>query len=153
MNEIVLMFHVVFGTGCILAALWVFVDVLHASEANAARVRGVSRAAAISMWLSFIVGGWWYVVSYPADKAIILGGPWRFAHSYFMETKEHLVILLLLMATWLPIAASNNLAANKAARRLVLWSCAGIVLLALLAEGHGAMIAAGVKMGLIARGH
>jgi hypothetical protein len=153
MNEVILMAHVVFGVGCLLAAVWVFVDVLNASEANLLRIRHVSRAAALFMWAAFFIGGYWYVVSYHTDKAVILAGPWPFAHSFFMETKEHLVIMLLLLTTYLPIAAGNNLAVNKDARRLVLWVAAGIVLLALLVEGHGAVIATGVKLGLMAKPH
>src|SRR5215472_7893365 len=130
MNEIILMAHVVFGVGCLLAAVWLFVDVLHASEGNLVRVRRVSWAAAALMWAAFVIAGYWYVVSYPADKAIILKGPWPAAHNFFMETKEHLVIMLLLLTTYLPIAASNDLAANKDARRLMLWLTAGIALLA-----------------------
>jgi len=153
MTEIILMAHVLFGVACVVTAVWLFVDVLHASEANRKRIRILSRAAAVFMWLAFLVGGYWYVVFYPADKALILKGPWPFAHSYFMETKEHLVILLLLLATFLPIAASNNLATNPAARRLVLWLTAGIALLGLMIEGHGAVIAMGVKVALLAGQH
>jgi hypothetical protein len=132
MREIILMLHVLFGMLCILASLWVFVDVLNANEKNLRRIQWLSLAAAVCMWLAFVVGGYWYVVDYPADKAIILKGPWPFAHKYFMETKEHLVIMLLLLVTYLPIAASNNLAANKDARRLVLWVAALIPLLGLM---------------------
>jgi len=153
LNEIILMTHVLFGVGCLLAAVWLFVDVLHASAANQVRIRRLSLAAAGFMWAAFIIAGYWYVVLYPADKAIILKGPWPFAHSFFMETKEHLVIMLLMLATYLPIAARNDLAANPGARRLMLWLTAGIALLALLVEGHGAVIAAGVKMGLLAQPH
>jgi len=145
------MTHVLFGVGCVLAAVWVFVDALNACESNLKRIQWVSRASAVFMWLSFLVGGYWYVVFYPADKAIILKGPWPFAHEYFMETKEHLVILLLLLATYLPIAASNPLAANREARRLVLWLAALILLLGLIIEGHGAIIAMGVKVALLAK--
>jgi predicted membrane channel-forming protein YqfA (hemolysin III family) len=103
------------------------------------------------MWISFLIGGYWYVVFYPADKAIIVKGPWPFAHEYFMETKEHLVIILLMLATYLPIAASNNLAANQEARRLVLWVAGITPLLGLMIEGHGAIIAMGVKVALLAK--
>ncbi len=147
------MAHVLFGVGCILASVWVFVDVLNAGPANLPRIRKMSLAAAVSMWLAFVIGGYWYVVLYPADKAVILKGPWPFAHSYFMETKEHLVIMLLLLVTYLPIAAANDLAANPAARRLVLWVAALIPLLGLMIEGHGAVIAMGVKAGLLSQTH
>ena len=150
MTEIILMVHVLFGVACMVAAVWLFVDVLHANEANLIRIRRMSLAAAVFMWLAFLIAGYWYVVFYHADKAVILKGPWPFAHSYFMETKEHLVIMLLLLVTYLPIAAANNLAANRDARRLVLWLTAGIALLALMVEGHGAIVAMGVKMGLLA---
>ena len=153
MNEIILMVHVLFGVGCIIAAVWVFVDVLNASESNLSRIKWMSRASAIFMWLAIFFGGYWYVVFYKVDKAIILKGPWPFAHNFFMESKEHLVIMLLLLATYLPVAASNNLAGNKDARRLVLWVAAMVPLLGLMIEGHGAIIAMGVKVALEAGQH
>jgi hypothetical protein len=151
MNELLLMTHVFFGVACVLAALWVFVDVLNATEANQNRIRWMSRAAAVFMWIAFFVGGYWYVVFYSADKTVILKGPWPFAHKYFMETKEHLVIMLLMLATYLPVVAAGNLAANKDARRLALWISGIIPLLGLLMEGHGAIIAMGVKVALLAK--
>jgi len=153
MTELVLMTHVLFGVACLVTTLWVFVEVLNISEANQDRVRKMSRAAAIFMWLAFLIAGYWYVFFYKVDKAIILKGPWPFAHSFFMETKEHLVILLLLLVTYLPVAVSNNLSANKDARRVVLWVAGLVVLLALMMEGEGAMIAMGVKVGLLAGNH
>ena len=113
MIEIILMAHVFFGVACLITAVWVFVDVLNVSEANQYRIRLMSWASAVFMWLAFLIGGYWYVVCYKADKAVILQGPWPFAHNFFMETKEHLVIVLLLLATYLPIAAANNLLASK----------------------------------------
>jgi predicted membrane channel-forming protein YqfA (hemolysin III family) len=151
MKEIILLGHVLFGVGCLLATIWLFVDVLNAHEGNLVRIRWMSRAAAAFLWLAFVIGGYWYVVDYKTDKAVILKGPWPFAHNFFMETKEHFVITLLLLATYLPIAASNNLAVNKEARRLVLCVTALIAVLALMAEGHGAIIAMGVRMGLLAK--
>ena len=153
MKEILLLAHVLFGVACLVASVWLFVDILHANDANRKRIRRLSLAAAVFMWLAFFIGGYWYVVFYHTDKAIILAGPWPFAHSYFMETKEHLVILLLLLVTYLPIVAANNLAANADARRLALWVTAGVALLALMVEGHGAIVAMGVKMGLLAQTH
>ena len=153
MNELALMAHVMFGVACLVTTLWVFVDVLNVSEANQGRICKMSCAAAVFMWLAFLIAGYWYVFSYPADKAIILKGPWPFAHNFFMETKEHLVILLLMLVTYLPIAAAGNLSSNKDARRVVLWVAGLVVLLALTMEGEGATIAMGVKMGLLAAHH
>jgi hypothetical protein len=151
MIELLLMAHVLFGVACVVTTLWVFVDALNVSASNQARVRRMSCAAAVFMWLAFVIAGYWYVFDYPADKAIILKGPWPFAHRFFMETKEHLVILLLLLTTFLPVAAAGNLAANRDARRVVLWVAGLIVVLGLVAEGNGGIISMGVKVGLLAR--
>jgi hypothetical protein len=150
MNEVILMAHVFFGVSCLLATLWVFVDVLNVREANQTRIRVVSWAAAVFMWLSFLIAGYWYVVFYKVDKAVILKGPWPFAHDFVMESKEHLVIMLLLLATFLPIATVNDLM-NKEARRVALWVAGIIVPLALMMEGAGGIIAIGVKVGLMAK--
>jgi uncharacterized membrane protein YwaF len=151
MNEIILMLHVLFGVVCIVAGVWVFVDTLHVSGANVLRIRRLAWVIAAAMWLGYLFAGYWYVNDYPADKAVILKGPWPFAHNFFMETKEHVVIMLLLLATYLPIAAANDLAANRDARKLVLWVTALVALTALTAEGMGAIIAMGVKVGLESR--
>jgi uncharacterized membrane protein YwaF len=153
MNELILMTHVMFGVACLITTLWIFVDVLNVSATNQSRIRKLSWMAAVFMWVAFLIAGYWYVTAYGADKAIIMKGPWPFAHSFFMETKEHLVILLLLLVTYLPIAAANNLATNKDARRVVLCVAGLVVLLALTMEGEGATIAMGVKMGLLAAHH
>jgi hypothetical protein len=67
-----------------------------------------------------------------------------------MEMKEHVVIMLLLLTTFLPIVVSNNLAANKAARKLALWVVGLIVLVGVAMDGAGAIIGIGVKVGLMA---
>ncbi len=56
MNEILLMAHVFFGVTCILASVWVFVDVLNAgaNPANGGRIKLISVAAAVAMWFAFI---------------------------------------------------------------------------------------------------
>lgn len=153
MKELILISHVALGVVCIIATVWVFVDALNARAENLGRIRWMSRLAAACMWLAFVAGGYWYVVDYKVDKAVILKGPWPFAHSLFMETKEHFVITLLLVATYLPIAAANNLAENPGARRLVLCVAALMVVLGLMAEGNGGVIAMGVKMGLLGQPH
>jgi hypothetical protein len=150
-NEVILMAHVFFGVLCLLASVWIFVDVLHASEANVGRIRKLSLGIAVVMWLAYLAAGFWYVTYYSADKAVILKGPWPFSHNLFMETKEHVVIMLLLLATYLPLAAANDLVRSRAARTLVLWVSGLFGLIAFSAEGMGAMVAMGVKVGLEAK--
>jgi hypothetical protein len=149
MREVILLLHVVFGVLCMLGSVWIFVDVLNARTANLGRIRALSLGVATTMWLAIIVAGYWYLTFYAADKKVILAGPWPAAHDFFMETKEHLVITLLLLATFLPIAAANNLAENHGARRVMLWTSALTALLALAADGMGGIIALGAKLGLM----
>jgi len=149
MTEVILMTHVLFGMLCIVTAVWVFVDVLNAKEANQGLIKTMSIAVAVFMWLAYLIGGYWYVVFYGADKAFILKGPWPFAHSFFMEMKEHVVIMLLLLTSFLPIVASNNVAINKAARKVTLWVVGLIVLVGMAMDGAGAIIGIGVKVALL----
>ena len=150
-SDVILMTHVLFGMLCIVTSVWVFVDVLHASEANQARIRTMSLAVALFMWLAYFIGGYWYVVFYSTDKALILKGPWPFAHNFFMEMKEHVALMLLLLATYLPIAASSNLFSNKSARSVVLCVAGLIVLIGMTLDGSGAIIGMGAKVALLAK--
>lgn len=149
MTEVILMAHVFFGMLCIVTSVGLFFDVLNANTGNQRRIINLSIAAAVFMWLAYLLGGYWYLVFYAADKAVILKGPWPFAHRFFMEMKEHVVIMLLLMATFLPIVASNNLVTHKAARKLMLWVVGLVVLIGVAMDGSGAIIGIGAKVGLI----
>ena len=150
-QELILLLHPTFGALAILASVWVFAEALNNSEASQWRIRAVSLAGALLMWLSYLLGGYWYVRYYGADKALINAGPWPFAHSFFMETKEHLFFSLLLLATYLPLAAFSLTAGKSQGRGLVLWVAAWIVLLGLSMEGAGAFISMGVKVALLAK--
>jgi hypothetical protein len=150
-NEMILMLHPTFGVLAVICSVWVFVEALNASEANAARIRNAGVLAAVLMWLAYVVGGYWYVVYYGADKAIINAGPWPYSHSFFMETKEHVFLMLLLLATFLAIAVQGNVARSKASRSLVLWISGLVVLMGLAMEGAGAFISMGVKVALLAK--
>jgi hypothetical protein len=148
-NNVFLLIHPALGGLAMLTAFWVFVDTLNVSEASLSRIKNISILCAVLMWLTYIIGGYWYVVYYAPDKAIIKAGPWPFAHGFFMETKEHVFLMLLLLATYLPIAASGNLVTSKAARKVVLWVAGLIVPISLSMEGSGAIISIAVKIGLL----
>jgi hypothetical protein len=150
-HNVILLLHVLFGVLCLIGSLWVFVDALNATEGNLSRIRRMSVAVAIAMWIAYLIAGYWYIVFYAPDKAVILKGPWPFAHNVLMETKEHLVMMLLLLATYLPIAARGRLASSAAARTVVLWTSSLVFSLALVADSFGAIIAMGVKVALLAK--
>ena len=138
--------HAGFGLLVILAGVWLFQEALHVNPSNMERIRTASLFVAACMWLTFVVAGYWYVNYYAPDKALILKGPWPFAHDFFMETKEHVVLMLLLLATFLPIVARNNLVENVGARKIFLDVAGLIVLIGIAMEGSGGIISMGVKL-------
>jgi hypothetical protein len=148
-SDLLLLMHASFGvTGC-LAALWVFVETLHAPQSNAGRIRLAALATAVCMAAAWICGGYWYIHFYPPEKTLILNGPWPFAHNIFMETKEHLFFITAILALLLPIAAREHLPSSAPARKLVLSVAALIVITGLAVEGAGAVIDHGVKLALL----
>lgn len=151
-NQILMMLHATTGVLALLAALWLFVDALNASVANRSRMRSAALSLAVLMWITYLIGGHWYITFYPPEKALILAGPWPNAHGFFMETKEHVFLTLLLLASWLPVVVFRSRPeSDEGARRLVLWS-AGLLVLGILAmEGAGAMISMGVKVALLSQ--
>ncbi|MGP8246476.1 MAG: hypothetical protein ACLQVN_18400 [Bryobacteraceae bacterium] len=151
-SDILLLAHAGFGVTMCLAALWVFVEALNARPESAARMRAAALVTAISMAGALICGGYWYVHFYPADKTLILKGPWPFAHNLFMETKEHLVFITAILAVLLPIAVREKVHSNAAARRLVLSVAAMIAITGLAVEGAGAVIEHGAKVALLRGG-
>lgn len=86
------------------------------------------------------------------DQVLILKGPWPWTHDLFMETKEHLFFVPLVLALYLPFAGRGRLFANKAARNRVLAVAALIVWSGLTVEGAGAAISHGVKVATVQTG-
>src|SRR5665213_2118431 len=148
-SDVVLLAHAACGVMGILAAVGVFVDALNARAENGRRIRTLAIVTAVCMTVTWIVGGYWYVHFYPMDRALILHGPWPFAHTVFMETKEHLFFTTLILSWYLPMAATDSLSTNAAARKMVLCVAMLIVLSGLAIEGSGAIINHGVKVALL----
>ena len=148
----VMMMHVALGVIGIMFAVALFVDVLNVNEGNIERIKKLSLAVAVLIVLAYIIGGYWYVVYYGHDRDIIKAGQWPWAHNYFMEVKEHLFFVMLLLGMYLPIAVYRNAPLmEKEKRCLVLWICALIVVLGFFMEGAGGIIGKGVTMGLMGR--
>lgn len=145
--DILLFIHPAFGVFSILAAVWLLVEALNANENNKKRINWAAYNVVIWMILAWIFGGAWYVDYYPSEKAMILKGSWPFAHSFFMEVKEHLFFIPLILSLYLPIVATrNNLHSNTRARNMVIAICALIIIIALAIEGFGAVISEGSKI-------
>ena len=152
MSDIILFAHPTFGMLGILASVWVLVEALNASQENLGRLRVAAVIVSVCIVLAWLLGGYWYTVYYAPEKAIILKGPWPWAHDLVMETKEHLFFIALILALYLPIVARANLVTNKAARMTVMAVAVLVVLNGLAIEGAGAVINYGVKVAFVHTG-
>ncbi len=152
MNDLILYSHPTFGVLGVLCAVWLLVEALNATEANQNRIRYAAYAVAGFIVLAWAAGGYWYVNFYYAEKAAILKGPWPWAHTLVMETKEHLFFIPLILALYLPIVAVRKLGSNKAARTVVMACAACLILTSLAVEGGGALVNAGAKVAFIHSG-
>ena len=147
-SDIVLFAHPTCGVLGTMAAVWVLAEALNASEANAARLRLASFMVAIAFAMAWVLGGYWYVTYYAAEKSVILRGPWPVAHTLFMETKEHLFFIPAILAFYLPVVAARRLASNRAARLMVIAVSGLTILFGLAIEGAGAVVNHGAKVSL-----
>jgi hypothetical protein len=106
---------------------------------------------AVSMILSYVIGGWWYVVYYASERDVIRAGAWKWAHTFFMEFKEHFFFALLFLSILLPIIAYRNDLTVLENRRLLLIVVSLVVLIGLVVDGSGAIISRGVIVGYMGR--
>lgn len=150
MKELLLLTHPVVGVFGIFSTLWLCVELLNVHRDNIIRIKWASLAVPFFMVLTWITSGYWYVHYYAADKAIILKGPWPFAHKIIMETKEHVFFITLVLSLLLPfVVFTEKLVTNKSARVLVYTIAIFIILSALSLEAAGSLITMAVKEGLL----
>jgi hypothetical protein len=148
-RDILLFLHPTFGVLAILAAVWVGIETLNASPENHARIVAGSWVLAGLFAVTWFFAGWYYTLYYGSgDQQIILKGPDAWAHSFFMESKEHLFFIPLVLAFYLPFVTRLNLSVNKTARAMVFAVTTLIVLNGLAIEGAGAIINWGAKAAL-----
>jgi hypothetical protein len=153
MREFLLLSHPTTAALAILCALWFLVEAFNASERNRGRLRLSATLSALFMLATWVLAGYWYVVYYPADKAIILASAWPFAHNLFMESKEHAFFITLVLSLYLWVVATReNLAQNATARKLALWTATMVIVSAFAIEGAGSVISMAVRVGLMGAG-
>ena len=122
--QVSIMVHVLFGVLGIILAVALLVYTLNISEKNIPKIKSLSLWTALSMITSYVLGGWWYVVYYAHERDIIRSGAWKWAHTFFMEWKEHVFFALLFLSVLLPVIAYRNdlmVPENRKLLLLVTW--------------------------------
>ncbi len=158
-NELLILGHATVGSLATLTSVWLLVELFHAKDGNVQRIKYLSVLVNIFIWLSYIVGGWYYVYDYSTlDKYIIKGSTdlgfsgslWKFAHAFFTESKEHFFFLGIVMALYLLLLAyRSSFVADKSTRQTMTVLVAFLVVGGLVLEGWGAIMAMGVRLGMV----
>lgn len=158
-NEILMLIHATMGSGAILASTWLLVELFNAKDSNIQRIKIASVITNVFVWLSYILGGWYYVYDYSTlDKYIIKGSTeldftgslWKFAHGFFTESKEHFFFLGIVIALYVLILAyRTSFVTDKKSRQAMIVLVAILVIGGLTLEGFGAIMAMGVRLGMV----
>lgn len=106
----------------------------------------VGFAAFITSWFT---GGYYYAIYYgTAAKPIILKGQYPWAHSFFMEAKEHIFLFLPFLAAALFIAflmLGERIETETSLKRALAWLAGVIVVLGISMTLSGVIISGAVR--------
>ena len=93
-----LIVHVIIGLIGVMSSYAVLMGLLQ-RKVSLGFLKGASWLAVISYIIAWFTGGYYYVVFYgKAVKPVIKAGAYPWAHTFFMETKEHLFLFLPILA-------------------------------------------------------
>jgi len=159
-NELLILIHASTGSLATVTSVWLAVELFHAkNNTNAQRIKFSAILVNVFVWLSYIIGGWYYVFDYSTvDKYIIKGSTdlgfsgslWTFAHGFFTESKEHFYFIGILIALYvLLLAYRTDFANDNKARHLMFVLAVTLLVGGIVLEGWGAIMAMGVRLGMI----
>ncbi len=95
--------HILFGLIGVFASLGVTLALV-GKKYNHSLARYSSITAFVAYMLSWLLGGWYYVTFYGSVvKPVIKDGPYPWAHLIVMESKEHIFLMLPILAAVLAI--------------------------------------------------
>ena len=150
---LLLLLHPALSVVAMILIVWLIASI-KCQNINEDKIKKLSILVAILAIFIWMLAGYWYVIFYPADKAVIVKGSFDFAHKFFMESKEHIFFTFLILSLYLPIVSfTNSIATNKTAQNLIM--TIGILLLALMLymDLAGAIISYGSKISYILKGN
>lgn len=152
--ELLVAAHIALGELGILAFFWLIVELLQGpSDVGVLRAKGAALLGTVLFFTAWLVGGVYYVVQYGSViKPVIEQGSWPWTHSIFMETKEHIFLLLpfLSFATFVQIWQGAERLERDARLRGAVYVLAGTTLLVgALMTIMGYFVSSGFRHGLV----
>lgn len=146
--KFLLVFHVITGVLGVAAFYAVWLSFLRRKFA-AKSLRRRSFAGLALLVLSWLSGGYYYATYYgQAVRAVIKGGKYPWAHTVFMEAKEHIFLFLpfLALAAAVIIAKfGDGLESRPMLQKSLAALCGVLVLLGTIVTLSGAVISGAVR--------
>jgi len=147
-----IMVHTAVGELVALSALWIIVELIEKpSERRLKRALIASLVLVAFAWISYFVGGYYYVSSYGPVRDVIKKGAWDWAHNVFMEVKEHIFLAgpyVAIAITSLLYAFKDRLIADSGLRRTLVISLGLILLGVALVLAFGVIVSTGYRVAL-----
>lgn len=146
--KLLLVSHVVLGLLGVAAfyACWMW---LLKAAPPAGLLRKASLKGALFFVLSWFAGGYYYATYYgTAVKDVIKKGQYPWAHSVFMEAKEHIFLFLPFLAITLAVvlaAAADGLEKNRPVKSAAALLAGTIAILGIIITLAGATISGAVR--------
>ena len=138
--------HAIFGELSAVLFLWTFVELYRGvDQTNVRRVRRISLAALVSLALSWIVGGNYYLTGYQQIKGVIVEGPQPWSHEIIMEAKEHIFLFLPVLGILQTMALRTREEVTGDARYALLIVTGLLVLTVFAIAGLGYLISSGFR--------
>jgi len=146
--KIALSSHVIFGLIGVIAVYAVWMSLLKKNP-SIGFLKYASLTAFVSYMVSWISGGYYYVLYYGSNvKPLIKGGDYSWAHIVVMETKEHVFLMLpfgaLVLAAAFWLVGDRVLSDQKLRRTLSIFT-AIIAIIAIAITISGILISGGAR--------
>ncbi len=152
MKELISVAHMLMGAFGIMSAIWLLVELLNMNENNKKRINNATVLTTVFIWLTYILGIFFYVNYHSIGKEIIKAGEWAWVQKFIMEAKEHNFFLLLL-CTYIPfVVFYGNLQKSTKMKKLAITITFLIVVVGLVQSGLGEMVSRTIRMSLMKGG-
>ena len=103
----------------------------------------------VSFLISWLVGGYYYAIYYgKAAKPLILKGSYPWAHTFFMEAKEHIFLFIPFLAAAMFVALLilvERIEGEASLKKALTWLAGVIVVLGIFMALSGIIISGAVR--------
>ncbi len=146
--EFLLVSHVITGLLGVIAFYGAWLSLLHVSP-DPRFLRRASLGGLVFLLLSWFTGGYYYATYYgQAVRSVIKAGPYPWAHTVFMEAKEHIFLFLPFLAvvvTLLVWQSAPELSTRPDLKRALTWLTGVLTGLGIIITLAGAVVSGAVR--------